>query len=211
MRIVGGACALIFSFFATAEAEATVVIDIDLSSQTMHVRANGGNYDWRVSTARSGYVTPRGHYRPISLQRMHYSRKYDMTPMPYSIFFRGGYAIHGTYSTAQLGRPVSHGCIRLAPGNAARLFSMVKAEGGSISISGAPPHGLYARAHKRKHPTAYAHFHRRPGADATYAIGQGQPRDAFAYAPTRRPPVATKAWQIINPVFRSPASAWPWP
>ncbi|WOJ91384.1 L,D-transpeptidase [Methylocapsa polymorpha] len=209
MRIVGGACAIFFSVFTLAEADATAIIDINLSTQTMHVRANGGNYDWRVSTARSGYVTPRGHYRPISLQRMHYSRKYDMTPMPYSIFFRGGYAIHGTYSTAQLGRPVSHGCIRLAPGNAARLFSLVQAEGGSIAISGTPPHGLYARAHRRRHPTAYAHYYRGSG----YGFYQGQPPGAFAYAPMRRAPIAAKAGQIINPVFRSPPSApgWPWP
>ncbi len=141
MRIASGACALFLSFFSGAAAHATVVIDINLSTQTMHVRGAGGSYDWRVSTARSGYSTPRGHYRPIGLQRMHYSHKYHMSPMPYSIFFRGGYAIHGTYSTAQLGSPVSHGCVRLAPGNAARLYSMVQSEGGSISITGAPPRG----------------------------------------------------------------------
>ncbi len=210
MRIVGGACALVFSFFATAEAEATVVIDIDLSSQTMHVRGDGGNYDWRVSTARSGYVTPRGRYRPVSLQRMHYSHKYDMTPMPYSIFFRGGYAIHGTYSTAQLGRPVSHGCIRLAPGNAALLFAMVKEEGASIRISGAPPRSLYARARMGNHAAAYAHVHRRN--DSAYAAWRGRPPSALSYAPARRAPVADKALQIINPALRPPPPFWPaWP
>lgn len=76
---------------------------------------------------------------PTSLQRMHYSKKYHNSPMPHSIFFRGGYAIHGTGAVSQLGRPASHGCIRLAPGNAARLFQMVKAEGASIHISGSPP------------------------------------------------------------------------
>jgi lipoprotein-anchoring transpeptidase ErfK/SrfK len=95
------------------QAEASVLIDIDLGSQT---RSESGSYDWRVSTARSGYRTPRGTYRPYLLLRTHYSHKYDMSPMPYSIFFAGGYAIHGTYSTASLGRPASHGCIRLAPG-----------------------------------------------------------------------------------------------
>ena len=47
--------------------------------------------------------TPRGSYAPTGLQRMHYSKKYHMSPMPYSIFFRGGYAIHGTYATGALG------------------------------------------------------------------------------------------------------------
>jgi hypothetical protein len=70
---------------------------------------------------------------------MHYSRKYDMSPMPYSIFFRGGYAIHGSYATGALGRPASHGCVRLAPENAAVLYQLVQMEGASISITGSPP------------------------------------------------------------------------
>jgi lipoprotein-anchoring transpeptidase ErfK/SrfK len=67
---------------------------------------------------------------------MHYSKKYDNAPMPHSIFFRGGYAIHGTYATGALGRPVSHGCVRLSPAHAAQLYDMVKREGARISISG---------------------------------------------------------------------------
>ena len=101
-------------------------INIDLSSQTMHVSSANGSYDWRISTARSGYRTPRGTYRPYMLQRSHFSHKYHMSPMPYSIFFAGGYAIHGTYETGSLGRPASHGCIRLAPGNAATFFTWYK-------------------------------------------------------------------------------------
>ena len=67
------------------------------------------------------------------------SRKYDNSPMPYSIFFAGGYAIHGTYETAWLGRPASHGCVRLDPANAAILYQTVQAESASITISGTPP------------------------------------------------------------------------
>jgi lipoprotein-anchoring transpeptidase ErfK/SrfK len=86
-------------------------------------------HTWRVSTARKGYSTPRGNYRPTRLHRMWYSRKYDMSPMPYSVFFRGGYAIHGTGYVKQLGRPASHGCVRLATGNAALFYSLVKQAG----------------------------------------------------------------------------------
>lgn len=39
--------------------------------------------------------------------------------MPHSIFFHGGYAIHGSYEINRLGGPASHGCIRLHPANAA--------------------------------------------------------------------------------------------
>jgi lipoprotein-anchoring transpeptidase ErfK/SrfK len=152
MRGVLSACAVFCGFLTMPQAEASVLIDIDLGSQTMHVRSESGSYDWRVSTARSGYRTPRGTYRPYLLLRTHYSHKYDMSPMPYSIFFAGGYAIHGTYSTASLGRPASHGCIRLAPGNAALLFHMVQAEGGRISISGSPPGASkYVRLLRARH------------------------------------------------------------
>lgn len=124
-------------------ASARVRVHIDLSNQTMHVESSRGSYLWPVSTARAGYVTPRGYYSATSLQRMHYSRKYDMSPMPYSIFFRGGYAIHGSYATGALGRPASHGCVRLAPGNAAVLYRLVRAEGASIAITGSPPHASH--------------------------------------------------------------------
>lgn len=117
-------------------AEARVNVTIDLSSQRMHVTSSSGSYSWKVSTGVGKYTTPRGSFRPYLLKRMHYSRKYDNAPMPYSIFFRGGYAIHATNSVSRLGTPASHGCIRLAPGNAAMLYSMVKKEGASISIVG---------------------------------------------------------------------------
>jgi len=96
----------------------------------MQVSVDGAEYaTWQVSTARRGYRTPTGTYRPYSLQRMHYSKLYDFTPMPYSIFFHGGYAIHGTSEVRNLGRAVSHGCIRLAPDQAQSLFELIQAQG----------------------------------------------------------------------------------
>jgi len=53
--------------------------------------------------------------------------------MPHSIFFTGGYAIHGTNAIKGLGRPASHGCIRLHPSNARTLFNMVQRAGRSNS------------------------------------------------------------------------------
>jgi lipoprotein-anchoring transpeptidase ErfK/SrfK len=117
---------------ASAGHAASLVASIDVSSQTMTVKKHGRVlYTWPVSTARKGYVTPRGQYRPTRMHRMWYSRKYDMSPMPYSIFFRGGYAIHGTNYVKQLGRPASHGCVRLHTANAAKLYSLVKQVGAS--------------------------------------------------------------------------------
>lgn len=134
--LVAGALS-VFAFDATA-AKAEVVIDVDLTTQNMHVQSATGSYDWPVSTARAGFTTPRGHFAPIGMERMHYSKKYHNSPMPYSIFFRGGYAIHGTYALSALGTPASHGCVRLSPEHAKMLYEMVQNEGASISIVSSP-------------------------------------------------------------------------
>ncbi|MGI9521900.1 MAG: L,D-transpeptidase [Hyphomicrobiaceae bacterium] len=111
-------------------AEASVRVNIDISSQRMSVYVNGSlRHIWRVSTGRRGYSTPTGRFRPTRLERSWYSRKYNWSPMPHSIFFVGGVAIHGTNYTRQLGRRASHGCVRLARGNAARLFGLVRRHG----------------------------------------------------------------------------------
>jgi lipoprotein-anchoring transpeptidase ErfK/SrfK len=49
--------------------------------------------------------------------------------MPYSIFYDGNYAIHGTNHIGRLGGRASKGCIRLHPANAAVLFSLVQRQG----------------------------------------------------------------------------------
>ena len=145
-------------FIATTSAQAAVSVRIDLSSQRMHVsNGKGESYNWAISSGRSGFNTPRGSYRPTVLRRMHYSSKYNNSPMPYSIFFRGGYAIHGTGAVGMLGRPASHGCVRLATGNAAKLFAMVQREGAAISISGSPPGGAAVASGKpKKKPVSVA-------------------------------------------------------
>ena len=126
--------AIVTVFLAIAalatSAEAGIVARIDVSAQTMTVSENGRvKYRWPVSTARKGYRTPRGTFRPTRLHKMWYSQKYDNSPMPHSIFFTGGYAIHGTEYTKSLGRPASHGCVRLHPKNARALFKLVLAHG----------------------------------------------------------------------------------
>ncbi len=125
-----GAILLVFLSFHSANAVQRVRAVIDLSEQRLSLFVDGSfNDTWLVSTARPGYRTPTGTFRPIRLEREWYSRKYDWAPMPYSIFFLGGYAIHGTTDVKRLGRPVSHGCVRLDPSNAARLFELVRQAG----------------------------------------------------------------------------------
>jgi lipoprotein-anchoring transpeptidase ErfK/SrfK len=123
---------LVIAFLAglAAPASARLTATIDISSQRMTVIVDGSRYaSWPVSTGRRGYGTPTGSYRPQLLKRMHYSSKYENSPMPHSIFFRGGYAIHGTGYIKSLGRPASHGCVRLHPRNAAKLYRLVQSQG----------------------------------------------------------------------------------
>jgi lipoprotein-anchoring transpeptidase ErfK/SrfK len=116
--------------FLPGNVYAGVVAKIDLSNQRMSVFVDGAPvYNWPVSTARPGYRTPTGTYRPTALVRYHRSSIYDGSPMPYSIFFLRGYAIHGSYEIKHLGRPASHGCVRLHPSNAAALYSLVQRYG----------------------------------------------------------------------------------
>ena len=116
---------------------ALVHIDVDLAAQTMSVASeSGAEFQWPISSGAAGRETPRGTFRPTALYPMVYSYKYGNEPMPHSIFFHGQYAIHGTVEVDALGRPASHGCIRLAPDDAAILYSLVSQEGALIRISG---------------------------------------------------------------------------
>jgi L,D-transpeptidase catalytic domain len=105
----------------------------DVRFRRRHAALPLGGFD------RAGYGTPSGTYRPQRLERTWFSKEYYNSPMPHSIFFHGGYAIHGSYEIHRLGGPASHGCIRLHPANAATLFALVKQRGMSdatIIVSG---------------------------------------------------------------------------
>jgi lipoprotein-anchoring transpeptidase ErfK/SrfK len=138
MRLLASAVAFLafaLTFSVGPASAARVEARIDISTQTMTVLVDGAKrYVWKVSTGKRVYGTPTGSFSPKSLKRHHFSDRYDDAPMPHSIFFTGGYAIHGTGAVGRLGRPVSHGCVRLAPGNAATLFALVKANRSTTRI-----------------------------------------------------------------------------
>lgn len=153
---IAGAAVAVFGVATIASAQAsTLRVSIDLSKQRMYVKSHGETiHSWPISSGRAGYHTIRGTYSPKWMTRMHYSKKYDNSPMPNSIFFQGGYAIHGTYATGYLGRPASHGCVRLSPGNAKRLYNLVSKHGRNqtkISIYGSTPSPkIYAKKSSKK-------------------------------------------------------------
>lgn len=125
------ALALTMTVFHSGAALAErIEVRVSISQQKMIVYHEGRKlYEWPVSTAKSGSVTPSGIYKPEFLSKNHRSRRYNNAPMPFAIFYDGNYAIHGTNHLKKLGRPASHGCVRLHPDNARILFAMVRAEG----------------------------------------------------------------------------------
>jgi lipoprotein-anchoring transpeptidase ErfK/SrfK len=120
----------------------TLTAKIDLGKQTMIVSENGDvKYSWPISSGAEEFPSPRGTFHPQWLAKMWYSKKYDNAPMPNAVFITGGVAIHATQHVSSLGRPASHGCIRLAPGNAKTFYNLVQKHGlktTRVSIYGTP-------------------------------------------------------------------------
>lgn len=122
--------AIAFAFAVSPAFAGNVLVTVDIAQQEMQVRVDGVTvYNWDVSTGRKGFATPPGRYQPIRMHKKYFSKKYDNAPMPYAIFFYGGYAIHGTTDLKRLGRIASHGCVRLDPANAKLLFALVQENG----------------------------------------------------------------------------------
>ncbi len=132
LRIVPvAALAGVISAIGVPPASAEVVINVDKYSQRMTVTVDGfQRWQWPVSTGVRGHDTPSGTYTTFRMEKEHFSKEWDDAPMPHSIFFTmNGHAIHGSMYTKYLGRPASHGCVRIAPENAELLFAVVKKEG----------------------------------------------------------------------------------
>jgi lipoprotein-anchoring transpeptidase ErfK/SrfK len=131
LKIVWMAAALLAAVAAgVTPARAEIVAQVSLTAQTMTVTVDGvSTYTWPVSTARRGYITPKGKWGVQSMHKMHYSSLFNNAPMPFTIFYNGHYAIHGTVDVKRLGQPASAGCVRLHPDNARALFDLVKGRG----------------------------------------------------------------------------------
>ena len=131
----------------------SLIAKINLTSQRLEVIEGGATrHSWAISSGREEFPSPRGTYRVQWTAKMWHSRKYDMAPMPHAVFFTGGVAVHATSAVGQLGRPASHGCIRLAPGHAALFYSLVQKHGNArtqIQVFGSPPSSAIASRRER--------------------------------------------------------------
>jgi lipoprotein-anchoring transpeptidase ErfK/SrfK len=132
----------------TKKIGSAVLININKTKQEMTVFLDGvEKYVWPVSTGRAGYSTPSGTYTATSMNEIWYSKQWDNSPMPHSIFFmKDGHAIHGSYEVKNLGKPASHGCVRISPENAATLYALVEENGlehTQVVLTGVTPGGEF--------------------------------------------------------------------
>jgi hypothetical protein len=220
--IAGG---LMMAALGAGAARADVLVTVDKSAQVMTVAVDGvTRWQWKVSTGRNGHDTPNGTFRALYLDAEHYSKKYDDAPMPHSIFFTDlGHAIHGTDAVRRLGMPASHGCVRLDPQNATRLFDLVAREGArktTIVVTGSASDAL-ARVRLPAAPTVAPAAQPSPGRAA--AMARAATADNL-FAPVRLAPASSPSSfrQIVAqnaapppappnyPPFPAPAATFGW-
>ncbi len=169
-----------------APADASVVVTIDKSTQRMTVEVdNHLRWIWPVSTGQLAHDTPSGRYTAFRMEADHFSKEWDDAPMPHSIFFSPtGHAIHGYLNTRRIGSPVSHGCVRLEPANAAKLYELVEQQGlpnTKVVVTG----DVHLALARRGMPWSY-------GADES--IATGAPPDQRSYAYWRRVDIGQSAF-----------------
>ena len=112
---------------------------VNKSHQTLELYIDGVlTYTWATSTARKGYVTPDFDRHPDGRIYDHWMSQTfpggdykGLGNMPYAVFIQGGFAIHGVPQGEwrDLGKPASHGCVRIHPDNAFIFNRLVRSAG----------------------------------------------------------------------------------
>lgn len=129
--------AALFAFLTIIypDARADVLAHVDLSEQRLHLYVDGEKKDtWKISGGKKPGWTHTGTFRPQFLSRNHRSRLFRGAPMPYAVFYDSHWAVHGTTAIKRLGKPASHGCVRLHPKHAAIFFNLVAKQGKKNSV-----------------------------------------------------------------------------
>ena len=115
----------------TGVASDEVWIDIDLEAQTL--AAMRGTEPIFATLISSGFkrATPKGVFRIHWKQAIGSMQSdpgaddpYNVEAVPHVQYFIGGFALHSAYWHNYFGRPISHGCVNLAPKDALRVFRM---------------------------------------------------------------------------------------
>ena len=109
---------------------------ISIADQRMDVFGDHQLIGWSsISSGRTGFDTPTGLFAVTDKDLMHRSNLYHNAPMPFFLRLTdGGVGLHAGYLP---GYPASHGCIRLPPEMARRLFENVQ-DGTFVEIISGP-------------------------------------------------------------------------
>ncbi|HVJ17245.1 MAG TPA: L,D-transpeptidase [Polyangiaceae bacterium] len=111
-------------------------IDISILNQTLTLwEGDRPVYVTLVSTGRDGLgepgktlSTPTGQYRvyqkhvTTTMDSEVADHEFELRDVPWVMYFKGGYALHGAYWHDDFGRSRSHGCVNLAPIDARYVF-----------------------------------------------------------------------------------------
>ncbi len=105
-------------------------VHVDLSEQTL-VAYEGDEpvYATLISSGKEGYEPPTGLFQ---VQQKYISTTmnatdpidgfYEVEEVPWTLYYHGGYALHGAYWHTDFGKVRSHGCTNIAPVDARWLY-----------------------------------------------------------------------------------------
>ena len=108
-----------------AKPQGPLIISVSIEQQKVRVYdANGLFAESPVSTGMKGHSTPMGVFSVIQKNKMHRSNIYSGAPMPYMQRITwSGVALHAGVLP---GYPASHGCIRMPPAFAVKMWNWTR-------------------------------------------------------------------------------------
>jgi L,D-transpeptidase catalytic domain len=114
-----------FAWYPDHSPHGPVAIIISVPKQRVHVYRNGIQIGVSTaSTGKEGYDTPTGVFTILQKETEHYSSTYNDAPMPHMERLTwDGIALHAGKLP---GYPASHGCVRLPPAFAEKLYGITE-------------------------------------------------------------------------------------
>lgn len=114
-----------YRWFGAENTTDPIYMIISIKSQLVHLYSGDQLIGAAsVSTGKAGKATPTGEFPILQKRRWHRSNLYSNAPMPFMQRMTwDGIALHAGHNP---GYPASHGCIRLPPAFAQRLFELTR-------------------------------------------------------------------------------------
>lgn len=123
-------------------------IEVDLTKERIFGwEGNKKVYDFIIASGKPWTPTPEGEFRVWIKLRYHTMEGgskilgdyYRLPNVPYVMYFKDGYGIHGTYWHDDWGHAITHGCVNMKTEDAAQLFNWAGPDMGGRSTTLASP------------------------------------------------------------------------